>query len=111
MRSKLLPVCIACATLASMTAWAQDYPAANKTITFVLPYAAGGPTDKGGAIALELRQIAAPATRRQHRVGSVAVDDVIDQGRDAGLAAQPPAQGRAQWAGERSCRSHEAYSR
>lgn len=25
---------------------AQDYPEANKTITFILPYAAGGPTDK-----------------------------------------------------------------
>jgi len=29
-----------------MNAQAQDYPAANKSITFVLPYAAGGPTDK-----------------------------------------------------------------
>ena len=32
--------------LVSGSACAQDYPAANKTITFVLPYAAGGPTDK-----------------------------------------------------------------
>ncbi|MGV0959385.1 MAG: Bug family tripartite tricarboxylate transporter substrate binding protein [Limnohabitans sp.] len=46
MRSKFLPVAIACALLVSVNAWAQEYPAANKTITFVLPYAAGGPTDK-----------------------------------------------------------------
>ena len=46
MRSKFLPVAIACALLASVNAFAQDYPVANKTITFVLPYAPGGPTDK-----------------------------------------------------------------
>ena len=46
MRSKFLPVATACALLASVSAFAQDYPVANKTITFVLPYAAGGPTDK-----------------------------------------------------------------
>ena len=32
--------------LASASALAQDYPAAGKPISFVLPYAAGGPTDK-----------------------------------------------------------------
>ena len=46
MRSKFLPVSIACGVLLSANAFAPDYPAANKTITFVLPYAAGGPTDK-----------------------------------------------------------------
>jgi tripartite-type tricarboxylate transporter receptor subunit TctC len=46
MRSKFLPVATACALLASVNAFAQEYPVANKTITFVLPYAAGGPTDK-----------------------------------------------------------------
>jgi tripartite-type tricarboxylate transporter receptor subunit TctC len=46
MRSKFLPVAIACALLASVSAFAQDYPTSNKTITFVLPYAPGGPTDK-----------------------------------------------------------------
>jgi tripartite-type tricarboxylate transporter receptor subunit TctC len=46
MRCKFLPVSFACALLFSANAFAQDYPAANKTITFVLPYAAGGPTDK-----------------------------------------------------------------
>jgi tripartite-type tricarboxylate transporter receptor subunit TctC len=46
MNSKFLPVAMACAALVSVNALAQDYPVANKTITFVLPYAAGGPTDK-----------------------------------------------------------------
>lgn len=46
MRFSFLPVSFACALLLSANAWAQDYPASNKTITFVLPYAAGGPTDK-----------------------------------------------------------------
>jgi tripartite-type tricarboxylate transporter receptor subunit TctC len=46
MRSKFFPVAIACTLLVSVNAFAQDYPAANKTITFVLPYAPGGPTDK-----------------------------------------------------------------
>jgi tripartite-type tricarboxylate transporter receptor subunit TctC len=46
MRSPFLPVSFACALLLSANAFAQDYPLANKTITFVLPYAAGGPTDK-----------------------------------------------------------------
>ena len=34
------------ALLASGSVLAQDYPAASKPISFVLPYAAGGPTDK-----------------------------------------------------------------
>ncbi len=46
MRSPFLPVSFACALLLSANVSAQDYPASNKTITFVLPYAAGGPTDK-----------------------------------------------------------------
>ncbi len=46
MRFPFLPVSVACALLLSANAWAQDYPASNKSITFVLPYAAGGPTDK-----------------------------------------------------------------
>ncbi len=46
MRSPLLPVSFACALLLSANVFAQDYPSASKPITFVLPYAAGGPTDK-----------------------------------------------------------------
>jgi tripartite-type tricarboxylate transporter receptor subunit TctC len=46
MRSKFLSIALAGTALVSMNVMAQDYPAANKTITFVLPYAAGGPTDK-----------------------------------------------------------------
>ena len=46
MRSKLLSIALACTALVSMNVAAQDYPVANKSITIVLPYAAGGPTDK-----------------------------------------------------------------
>ena len=46
MRSKLLFVPAALVLCLAVNAHAQDYPAANKSITFVLPYAAGGPTDK-----------------------------------------------------------------
>jgi tripartite-type tricarboxylate transporter receptor subunit TctC len=46
MRSPFLPVSFACALLLSANVFAQDYPVSNKTITFVLPYAPGGPTDK-----------------------------------------------------------------
>ncbi len=52
MKSKFSAVSLVCATLGvaglsvSASAVAQDYPAANRPITFILPYAAGGPTDK-----------------------------------------------------------------
>lgn len=46
MRSKFLPIVTACALLVTVNAFAQEYPTGNKSITFVLPYAAGGPTDK-----------------------------------------------------------------
>ena len=46
MRSKFLCVPAAVLMCLSVNAHAQDYPAASKPITFVLPYAAGGPTDK-----------------------------------------------------------------
>jgi tripartite-type tricarboxylate transporter receptor subunit TctC len=46
MRFSFVSLAVAAGALACMGAQAQDYPAANKTITFVLPYAAGGPTDK-----------------------------------------------------------------
>jgi len=43
----LWPVALCTAgMLASLAAQAQDYPAAGKPISFILPYAAGGPTDK-----------------------------------------------------------------
>ncbi len=46
MRSKFLFFPAALVLCLAVNAHAQDYPAANKSITFVLPYAAGGPTDK-----------------------------------------------------------------
>ena len=46
MKSRFLPLAWACAAMLSFNAVAQDFPVASKPITFVLPYAAGGPTDK-----------------------------------------------------------------
>jgi tripartite-type tricarboxylate transporter receptor subunit TctC len=37
---------IALAAGAAVGAHAQDYPAAGKTITLIVPFTAGGPTDK-----------------------------------------------------------------
>ncbi len=46
MRFSFVSFAVAASAAVCLCASAQDYPAANKTITFVLPYAAGGPTDK-----------------------------------------------------------------
>ena len=37
---------IAIAAAASLGAHAQDYPAKDKTVTLVVPFTAGGPTDR-----------------------------------------------------------------
>jgi len=46
MRYLLLHSCLMVGVLLNANAWAQEFPLANKSITFVLPYAPGGPTDK-----------------------------------------------------------------
>jgi tripartite-type tricarboxylate transporter receptor subunit TctC len=45
---KLLAISLACATLlgATLSAQAADYPLKDKVITIVVPFAAGGPTDR-----------------------------------------------------------------
>ena len=43
MLANLTRVAVACLVAATFTAGAQDYP--NKSITVVVPFAAGGPTD------------------------------------------------------------------
>jgi tripartite-type tricarboxylate transporter receptor subunit TctC len=43
MLANLTRVAVACLVAATFTASAQDYP--NKSITVVVPFAAGGPTD------------------------------------------------------------------
>jgi tripartite-type tricarboxylate transporter receptor subunit TctC len=45
---KLLAISLACATLlgATLTAQAADFPLKDKVITIVVPFAAGGPTDR-----------------------------------------------------------------
>ena len=46
MSSRFFPFALASVLMVCLSAIAQDYPSPHKTITFVLPYAAGGPTDK-----------------------------------------------------------------
>jgi tripartite-type tricarboxylate transporter receptor subunit TctC len=43
---KLLAVTLACAAMLGLNANAQEYPIKDKTVTIVVPFAAGGPTDK-----------------------------------------------------------------
>ncbi len=43
---KLLAVTLACAAMLGLNASAQEYPIKDKTVSFVVPFAAGGPTDK-----------------------------------------------------------------
>jgi tripartite-type tricarboxylate transporter receptor subunit TctC len=43
---KLLAVTLACAAMLGFNANAQEYPIKDKTVSFVVPFAAGGPTDK-----------------------------------------------------------------
>jgi tripartite-type tricarboxylate transporter receptor subunit TctC len=43
---KLLAVTLACAAMLGLNANAQEYPIKDKTVSFVVPFAAGGPTDK-----------------------------------------------------------------
>lgn len=43
---KLLAVTLACAAMLGLNANAQEYPIKDKVVTIVVPFAAGGPTDK-----------------------------------------------------------------
>lgn len=43
---KLLVITLACAAMLGLNAYAQEYPIKDKTVSFVVPFAAGGPTDK-----------------------------------------------------------------
>jgi tripartite-type tricarboxylate transporter receptor subunit TctC len=42
----LMPLVAACAALLSATAFAADFPIKDKPVTIVVPFAAGGPTDR-----------------------------------------------------------------
>jgi tripartite-type tricarboxylate transporter receptor subunit TctC len=80
-------ICCAAGVLLSATAQAQDYPAASRPITFILPYAAGGPTDKA---ARDLAQAMSKAMGGQSIVvenapgasGSIGVAKVAKAGND-----------------------------
>jgi len=62
----LLAALAACATLACAAAWAQPYP--SKSITFVIPFAAGGDSDLSG------RNVAAHAAKYLNNVPIISVN-------------------------------------
>ena len=46
MKTMLKLALVAAAAVAAFGAHAQDFPAKDKTVTIVVPFAAGGPTDR-----------------------------------------------------------------
>ena len=73
--NKLLAISLACATLlgASLNAQAADYPLKDKVITIVVPFAAGGPTDR---VARDL----AEAMRKPLGGNSIIIDSAAGAG-------------------------------
>ncbi len=76
---KLLAISIACATLmgASLNTFAADYPLKDKVITIVVPFAAGGPTDR---VARDL----AEAMRKPLGGNSIIIDSAAGAGGSIG---------------------------
>ena len=76
---KLLAISLACATLlgASLNAQATDYPLKDKVITIVVPFAAGGPTDR---VARDL----AEAMRKPLGGNSIIIDSAAGAGGSIG---------------------------
>jgi tripartite-type tricarboxylate transporter receptor subunit TctC len=76
---KLLAISLACATLlgATLTAQAADYPLKDKVITIVVPFAAGGPTDR---VARDL----AEAMRKPLGGNSIIIDSAAGAGGSIG---------------------------
>jgi tripartite-type tricarboxylate transporter receptor subunit TctC len=76
---KLLAISLACATLlgASLSAQATDYPLKDKVITIVVPFAAGGPTDR---VARDL----AEAMRKPLGGNSIIIDSAAGAGGSIG---------------------------
>lgn len=79
MKTTLKLALIAAAAATAFGASAQDYPAKDKTITIVVPYAAGGPTDR---VARDL----AEAMRKPLGGVSVVVDNSAGAGSTIGSA-------------------------
>ena len=69
----------AAAILAAFGASAQAYPAAGKTITIVVPFTAGGPTDR---VARDL----AEALRKPLGGATIVVDNTAGAGSSIGMA-------------------------
>ena len=70
---------VAAAAAVSFGAVAQDFPAANRSVTIVVPFAAGGPTDR---VARDL----AEAMRKPLGGTSVVIDNAVGAGSSIGTA-------------------------
>ncbi|RYF23784.1 MAG: tripartite tricarboxylate transporter substrate binding protein BugD [Comamonadaceae bacterium] len=70
---------VATAAALSFGATAQDFPAANRSVTIVVPFAAGGPTDR---VARDL----AEAMRKPLGGTSVVIDNAVGAGSSIGTA-------------------------
>jgi len=70
---------VAAAAAVSFGASAQDFPAANRSVTIVVPFAAGGPTDR---VARDL----AEAMRKPLGGTSVVIDNAVGAGSSIGTA-------------------------
>ena len=85
LRVALLSAVAAAAALAAGTATAQDYPQKDKTITLVVPFSAGGPTDR---VARDL----AEALRKPLGGNTIVIDNVAGAGSSIGSAKVARAQ-------------------
>ncbi len=75
---KLLPLAaVAALGLSAMTAQANDFPVKDKSITFVVPFTAGGPTDR---VARDL----AEAMRKHLGGATIVVDNAAGAGGSIG---------------------------
>ncbi|PJI99350.1 tripartite-type tricarboxylate transporter receptor subunit TctC [Acidovorax sp. 69] len=78
MKTMLKLALIAAAAVAALGANAQDYPAKDKTVTLVVPFAAGGPTDR---VARDLAE-----ALRKPLGANVVVDNTAGAGSSIGAA-------------------------
>ncbi|MDR6213025.1 tripartite tricarboxylate transporter substrate-binding protein [Paracidovorax wautersii] len=79
MKTSFKLACVAAAAAVSFGAAAQDFPAANRSVTIVVPFAAGGPTDR---VARDL----AEAMRKPLGGTSVVIDNAVGAGSSIGTA-------------------------
>ena len=93
---KVAPLLVPLAVLASFAsgAHAADYPLKDKVITIVVPFAAGGPTDR---VARDLSE----AMRKPLGGGTIVVDNAAGAG--GSIGANKVAKATPEWGRLRTC--------